>query len=175
MAYDKDSLLKSSPVGSTHNGRPSGFSIDNDAARSGDRSGRDMARAGAPKKLGQTHIHDGMRSATKTGGDALSGHMASAVDALSGRTVVPSSDGDSGQHPLAAPPVAKGYDAPKPTWGMRGAAPTMDPSHETGKSHNADLGRRVLEDAYNSAAPDDRAARPYSGPAEAEELRNIKR
>jgi hypothetical protein len=46
-----------------------------------------LARDGAPKKVHAIAVHDGMRTKSQSGADALSGHHASALDSLSGATV----------------------------------------------------------------------------------------
>jgi len=47
----------------------------------------DMARDGAPKKVHAIAVHDGMKTKSQSGADALSGHHASALDSHSGATV----------------------------------------------------------------------------------------
>jgi len=75
-----------------------------------------LARDGAPKRVHAVEVNPGMRATPKSGGDALSGHHASAIDALSGATVVPGAVnsmpgfGNAGiqpGHPLSKLPMAK--------------------------------------------------------------------
>lgn len=110
-----------------------------------------LARDGAPKKLHEIAVNSGMRATLKSGGDALSGHEASAIDAMSGATVQPGKTTSTAKpgwgngtmqtgHPFATPPGSKRLTEAKPSWGAKDG---------DGKDCGdlADLGRAVLAEA----------------------------
>jgi hypothetical protein len=94
-----------------------------------------------------------MRATPKSGGDALSGHEASAIDSLSGATVVPGAIktapgfGNSGVqsgHPFAKAPATKRLTRVAPAFGMSGPGMVApDDLHE--------LGAAVLAEAAKCA------------------------
>lgn len=110
-----------------------------------------LPRDGAPKKVTAIEVNPGMRATPKSGGDALSGHHASAIDALSGAT------------------VPEGGNRTAPGWGsgtVRSGNPTahapgskntkavpIHPSMSRGAAHDeqlAELGRAVLAQAVRN-------------------------
>jgi hypothetical protein len=111
----------------------------------------DIARDGAPKRVHSIAVHDGMSKRTKTGAVALGGNHASAIDALSGATVVPGAVtaqagyGNSGiqsGHPFAKPPGSKRLTPVRAAFGMKdegGNVPNLE-----------ELGRAVLAEAVKN-------------------------
>jgi hypothetical protein len=106
-----------------------------------------IARDGAPKKMHAINVHSGMRTRSKSGYDAMSGHEASAIDSLTGQATVPGSIkstpgyGNSGVqsgHPLARAPGAKRLTPARPAFGMKSETDL----HE--------LGRAVLAQAIKN-------------------------
>jgi len=88
----------------------------------------DIARDGAPKKIHAINVHDGMRTRSKSGYHAMSGHEASAIDSLTGQATVPGSIkstpgyGNSGVqsgHPFAKAPGGKRLAPVRPAFGMK--------------------------------------------------------
>ena len=120
-----------------------------------------IARDGAPKRVHDIKVHGGMVKHTADGSfRALGGDHASAIDALSGQTVVPgiptstAGFGNAGiqdGHPFAKAPLGKNLKPVKPSFGMKSqtAAPGTD-MHE--------LGRAILDAAFSVGSPDDKAA-----------------
>lgn len=120
-------------------------------ARGGKYPHIDPQAGGEPKHAQQiVPVHGGMQTKSRSGADALSGHHASAIDALSGATVVPAAvksepgwgnaSARSG-NPFAKPPGAKNL---KPV--------EIHPSHRN-TPHDADmqeLGRSILAQAVRN-------------------------
>ncbi len=109
-----------------------------------------LARDGAPKRVHSIEVHPGMQTRSKSGADVLSGHEASAIDALSGATVVPGAvttapgygnAGVQSGHPFAKPPGAKNLKPAQPSFGQRSrTAP-----------HSAELGAAILAQARKNS------------------------
>jgi hypothetical protein len=79
-----------------------------------------IARDGAPKNINPVPVHGGMVKQTKSGPLAFGGDHAAAIDALSGREVVPGKDGSvANALPLTAPPVAKNFGPVAVSPGMK--------------------------------------------------------
>lgn len=79
-----------------------------------------IPRDGAPKNINPTPVHGGMVKQTKSGPLAFGAAHAAAIDALSGREVVPGKDGSvASAMPLTAPPVAKNFGPVATSPGMR--------------------------------------------------------
>jgi hypothetical protein len=112
----------------------------------------DIARDGAPKNIHSVKVHGGMVRVTKSGALALGGNHASALDAVSGATVVPGAVkstpgyGNSGVqsgHPFAKAPGEKRLTPVAPSFGMK--------HRGTGKVPNLEeLGRAVLAQAIKN-------------------------
>jgi len=137
---------------------------------------RDIARKGSVPKRSDTPpaIHSGMRSQTRSGAVAFGGDHKSALDALSGLSVVPDKSGRvAAEHPLSKPPVANDHQRPlefspgmrSRTSGHSGA--DVLSSEAPGVAHNRaqarkdayrdyshDLGWRVLDEALSVAGAD---------------------
>jgi hypothetical protein len=103
----------------------------------------DLARDGAPKKVHAIAVHDGMRTKSKSGANALSGHHASALDSLSGATVPATRNMSApgwGQgtvrtgNPLAHPPGSKNTKRAAIHPSMSKGAAHDDMLHELGQS-----------------------------------------
>jgi len=130
--------------------------------------GRDPRRG---KKISDLPIHGGMRTATKQGTVAFGGDHASALDSLSGKSVVPGKDGSAATaHPLTAPPVAKNYAPVKPVPGQRSrvndthapAAPGMNHALNVGRGVDHNIGRLIMDEAVSNSGVGDHAAHPYN-------------
>ena|ERR1700720_358123 len=106
-----------------------------------------IARDGAPKKVHAVNVHSGMRTRSKSGADAMSGHEASAIDSLTGQATVPGSIksapgyGNSGVqsgHPFATAPGGKRLTPVRAAFGMKSA------------DNLEELGRAVLAQAQKN-------------------------
>ena len=102
----------------------------------------------APKHVHDIEVNSGMHATPRSGGDALSGHHASAIDALSGAAVVPGAvktvpgwgnAGVQSGHPFAKPPGAKRTIIAQPVIGHRSRT----------SQHSADLGEAILKTAFS--------------------------
>jgi hypothetical protein len=112
--------------------------------------GSNIAQDGTPKRLHAVAVHDGMKTKSQSGQDALSGHHASALDAMSGATVpagkvtAPGWGNASARtgNPMAHAPASKNV---KPV--------RVHPSQTKGADHDqqlADLGRAILAQAVRN-------------------------
>jgi hypothetical protein len=103
-------------------------------------------------------VHPGMKTKSQSGADAISGHHASAIDALSGQTTVPgnvtaqpgyaNSGIQAGQHPFAKPIPGKNLKSVAASFGMRSRSATP----------LADIGKAIMDEAFANSNADDRAA-----------------
>lgn len=103
-------------------------------------------------------VHPGMRTRSQSGGDALSGHHASGIDAATGRGIVPGEipEGVARGPALDVPPVAKEHSAPlRPVPGHRNRSGEVGPApvgfHATDPARQQvpnDLGEAILADAF---------------------------
>lgn len=157
-------------------GRAVSHRSHNDAAHSGYDAPGNIARdSRVPKHTHDIQIHGGMVKQTKSEAAALGGNHASAIDALSGLTVVPGTPrtapgwGDAGiqsGHPLANAPASKQTKSAPFVSGQRsrvGETYNGDP----GQHHNAamargqdqnlhrQLGRAILNEALRAGSQDD--------------------
>jgi hypothetical protein len=113
-----------------------------------------IARDGAPKRVHAINVHDGMRTRSKSGGDALSGHEASGIDAVSGSAFVPGAittapdAGVQSGHPFAKAPGSKNLKTPEPSFGQRSRT----------RQHSPELGEAILKQAFEASNADDCAA-----------------
>lgn len=119
-----------------------------------------VARDGAPKHISVTPIHGGMVRQVQgepiTGG----GHHASALDAISGQTVVPGSikstpgygnAGVQSGNPLGRAPGGKNLGRVSVSFGMRSRGPNPDSAmHE--------IGEAMIAEAFANSGSDDRQA-----------------
>ncbi len=128
-------------------------------AHTGHTSPGNIARDGGPKRVHAIEVHPGMTKQTKTGATALGGNHASAIDALSGATVVPGSIesqpgyGNAGVrsgHPFAKAIQGKNLKPVQPSFGMK--------SRSDRGEHSNDLGEAILRQAFSMSNADDRAA-----------------
>jgi hypothetical protein len=124
-----------------------------------------IARDGAPKHVRVTPVHGGMTRQVQgqpiTGG----GHVASALDAISGQTVVPGipnstpgygNTGVQSGHPLAKAPGGKNLKPVAPSFGMRSRGPSPDSAmHE--------IGEAMIAEAFANSSRDDRVAHGCGG------------
>lgn len=123
-----------------------------------------------PKKAHDIAIHGGMRTATKQGTVAFGGDDASAIDSLSGKSVVPGKPGSAATaHPLAAPPTAKNYSPVKPVPGQRSRNGEITPrkpgvNHVLGVGRGVDhaVGKLIMDEACANSGIGDHAAHPYT-------------
>jgi hypothetical protein len=120
----------------------------------------DLGKAPIPKRAhtDSVPIHSGMKTQTRSGGEAFGADHSSAIDALTGTTVVPGRDGTAPNHPLTKPPVAKpGYGVPRPVFGQRSRV-NDGPVDDVGQAHAraqandyhkemAELSRRIFDEA----------------------------
>jgi hypothetical protein len=107
----------------------------------------DMARDGAPKFVHSVRVHGGMNKVSQSGIVGLGGNHASAIDAVTGATVVPGAVkstpgyGNSGVHsghPFAKAPGTKRLAPVRPAFGMKCA------------DNLEELGRAVLAQAIKN-------------------------
>lgn len=103
-------------------------------------------------------LHSGARTQTRSGGEAFGADHSSAIDALTGTSVVPGKDGTAPNHPLVAPPVAKNYAPAKPVMGHRSRVNDSSEgsaadawrgivTRDTYHSEVVELSRRIFEEA----------------------------
>jgi hypothetical protein len=118
-----------------------------------------IARDGAPKKVHEIAVHDGMRTKSKSGADALSGHHASALDSMSGATVPAARNMSApgwGQgsvrtgNPLAHPPGSKNTRRAPVHPSMSKGADHDNALHELGQAVLRQAAARFVE---NKPAP----------------------
>lgn len=116
-----------------------------------------LGRDGAPKLVRIVPVSGGMQTRTKTGAIALGGTHKSAIDSLSGQTIVPGAPvqatgynptAQSG-NPLAKPPGSKTVLPVAPAFGMHNRAGDHD-LHA--------IGQEILREAFAASAADDCAA-----------------
>ncbi len=112
--------------------------------------GGNIARTSGPKKVHAVEVHSAMRTKSQSGADALSGHHASAIDAMSGATVpagkitAPGWGNASARtgNPMAHAPASKNVKPVK-----------VHPSQTKGAAHDdqlAELGRAILAQAVRN-------------------------
>jgi hypothetical protein len=95
------------------------------------------------KHVTQVHVAWGQTKITKSGQAALGGDHASALDSLSGLTIVPGKHGaEATAQPLVKPPVEKRLTQTRPTWGNKDGD-----GRSGGNLH--DLGAAVLAEAMS--------------------------
>jgi hypothetical protein len=131
--------------------------------------GRDPRRG---KIISDLPIHGGMNRQTKSGVVAFGGDHASALDSLSGKSVVPAKLGGAvaaDPHPLTTPPTAKNYAPVKPVPGMRsrnGEVDVLKPgvAHVLGVGRGVDhgIGKLIMDEAVANSGVGDHTAHPYT-------------
>ncbi len=144
-------------------------------ARSGNAQPGNIARHSTRgKHVYDVQVHGGMRSTTRSGGEAFGGAHKSALDALSGDAVVPGAIksapgyGNSGVqsgHPLAKAPGGKNFANNPPAFvpGQRSrVGETYDAgvgvhhyvAQALGHNHLHRLGSKIIEEGLRAAEPD---------------------
>lgn len=161
-----DKILKPAAViGRTH-----APTAESDHVTYGNKLGRDPRRG---KNISDLPIHGGMRTATKQGTIAFGGDHSSAIDSLTGKSVVPGKLGGAAAadpHPLTAPPVAKNYAPVKPVLGMRsrtndaegGSKPGANHYLNVGRGVDHNIGRLIMDEAVANSGVGDHNAHPYT-------------
>jgi len=133
-------MSNSKPI-HNHDSHGLGPARDGYSARPGN-----IARTGGPKKVHSIAVHTGMHKRTKNGDYALGGNHASAMDALTGATVVPGAIkstpgyGNAGVR-SGGPIIANPHDGAKRLTPIRAAFGMKHPQNLE------ELGRAVLAEA----------------------------